>query len=465
MQKPLGLALAILIAGCNSQSDDNDAASQPEYLQASYVVLGDNGTATARAISTYDSCPLIKLGSAAIRMQLRASRGAMPQRPTASAPADSKPSDFPVITCEATLPANAVSASIGGQALPLPKAEPRRIVILGDTGCRMKKADNAFQACNNVDQWPLSRIAATAAGLKPDLVLHVGDYHYRETACPEGNAGCQDSPWGYGWDTWQADLFRPAAPLLAAAPWVVVRGNHEECARAGQGWFRFLAPEPYTPTRSCNDAGNDAVANLSPPYAVPLGGGDQFIVFDSSKAGFARLPANDPKSLNYQMQMMSVARLAGGVRGGSFFASHHPVLGYEVLDDGRLVGGNVPLQDAMAQVNGLAYYPAGIQLAVHGHVHSFQALTFSSDHPATIVSGNGGDDVSPALPSAVPPLAAAPGATLERITHSSTFGFMLMERGGSGWTYKAYTAGGKVMATCSQQGRRLLCDRTGPIRG
>ena len=34
---------------------------------------------------------------------------------------------------------------------------------------------------------------------------------------------------------------------------------------------------------------------------------------------------------------------------------------------------------------------------------------------------------------------------------------------GTGWTYKAYTAGGKVMTTCSQQGRRLLCDRTGRI--
>jgi hypothetical protein len=134
-----------------------------------------------------------------------------------------------------------------------------------------------------------------------------------------------------------------------------------------------------------------------------------------------------------------------------------------VLDDGRLVGGNVPLQDAMAQVNGSAYYPTGIQLALHGHVHSLQALSFASDHPATIVSGNGGDDVSPALPSPMPPLAPAPGVTLERITHSSTFGFMLMERVGTGWIYKAYTAGGKVMTTCSQQGRRLLCDRTGRI--
>jgi hypothetical protein len=61
----------------------------------------------------------------------------------------------------------------------------------------------------------LATNAASGAKLSPDLVLHIGDYHYRENACPPDIAGCKDSPWGYGWDTWQADLFRPAAPLLA----------------------------------------------------------------------------------------------------------------------------------------------------------------------------------------------------------------------------------------------------------
>ncbi|MDI9690789.1 metallophosphoesterase, partial [Burkholderia cenocepacia] len=94
-----------------------------------------------------------------------------------------------------------------------------------------------------------------------------------------------DSPWGYGWVTWQADLIRPAAPLLAKGPWVVVRGNHEECARAGQGWFRFLDPRPYSAARSCDDPANDNNANYSEPYAVSLGGGSQVIVFDTAKVG------------------------------------------------------------------------------------------------------------------------------------------------------------------------------------
>ncbi|RAF64861.1 serine/threonine protein phosphatase, partial [Burkholderia multivorans] len=63
------------------------------------------------------------------------------------------------------------------------------------------------------------------------------------------------------------------------------RGNHEECARAGQGWFRFLDPRPYSASRSCDDPANDNDANYSEPYAVSLGGGTQVIVFDSAKVG------------------------------------------------------------------------------------------------------------------------------------------------------------------------------------
>jgi len=46
--------------------------------------------------------------------------------------------------------------------------------------------------------------------------VHVGDYVYRERACPEGNAGCRESPFGDRLDTWVADFFAPARPLLAA---------------------------------------------------------------------------------------------------------------------------------------------------------------------------------------------------------------------------------------------------------
>jgi hypothetical protein len=100
-----------------------------------------------------------------------------------------------------------ISASVAGKNLPLPKPVPLKILILGDTGCRMKSSDNAFQSCDDMNKWAFSTVAKTAASFAPDLVVHVGDYHYRENPCPENNAGCAGSPWGYGWDAWQADFY------------------------------------------------------------------------------------------------------------------------------------------------------------------------------------------------------------------------------------------------------------------
>jgi hypothetical protein len=95
------------------------------------------------------------------------------------------------------------------------------------------------------------------AGFNPDLVLHIGDYHYRENACPPDIAGCQGSPWGYGWDTWQADLFRPPRRCWPRRRgwWCAATTRN---ARAGQGWSRFLDPRPFDATRSCDDPANDA---------------------------------------------------------------------------------------------------------------------------------------------------------------------------------------------------------------
>ena len=53
--------------------------------------------------------------------------------------------------------------------------------------------------------------------MQPDLVIHVGDYHYRESPCADGNEGCAGSPWGYGFDAWQADFLASAiAEALSA---------------------------------------------------------------------------------------------------------------------------------------------------------------------------------------------------------------------------------------------------------
>ena len=130
-------------------------------------------------------------------------------------------------------------------------------------------------------------------------------------------------------DAWEADFFAPAKALLAAAPWIVVRGNHESCNRAGQGWWRFLDPRPLEARRSCDDPAHDAIGDFSPSYAVPLGAGaaadTQFVVFDSSAVGLAPLAPTDPVYRNYHAQFEQAFALAAR-RPNNFFVLHHPVI-------------------------------------------------------------------------------------------------------------------------------------------
>jgi hypothetical protein len=104
-------------------------------------------------------------------------------------------------------------------------------------------------------------VAAAVRTARPDLIVHLGDYHYRESPCAAPHI-CDDSPFGDTWPAWSADFFSPAATLLAVAPWVMLRGNHEDCSRAGAGWFYFLDPSDTVPPRGCNGSADGYVLNF-----------------------------------------------------------------------------------------------------------------------------------------------------------------------------------------------------------
>src|SRR5471032_3508044 len=119
----------------------------------------------ARLVTSAPVCPMLHTDKGDIAMSMRAAANA----------------NFPLV-CAAAVPAGVAGANIAGTALPLPVAQPQRILVLGDTGCRIKGA--ALQACNDPAKWPFPQVAAAAARLKPDLVIHLGDYLYRESPCP-----------------------------------------------------------------------------------------------------------------------------------------------------------------------------------------------------------------------------------------------------------------------------------------
>jgi hypothetical protein len=333
--------------------------------------------------------------------------------------------------------------------------------VIGDTGCRVAAADGVVRACNDPVEWPFAEIAAAAAATRPDLVIHVGDYHYRESPCPDGNAGCAGTPWGYGWDTWKADFFSPAKPLLAAAPWIFVRGNRESCNRAGQGWWRFLHPRPLAPRRDCNDAADDAIGDYSDPYAVRFSREMQFIVFDSSKAGVKPLTADDPVYKAYAMELQQAFALARQAT-RNLFVSHHPVLGFApnpTVTPTGLYPGNEVLQSVLRSINGERLFPSSVQAQIAGHVHLFEMVSFGTAQPTQIISGNGGTAADVPLPLArARGSQPAPGAVIEAIVSTTQFGFLTMEQDeGGAWRIEARDRRGQTMTTCALRGSKTRC--------
>ncbi|WP_428355632.1 hypothetical protein [Methyloprofundus sp.] len=146
-------------------------------------------------------------------------------------------------------------------------------MILGDTGCDQHSTDFK-EKCANPTHWPFPQLAQSALAEHPNLIMHVGDYNYSGTPGSikvDGhkvrvydagdhakNGSCKASSTYFGqnslksnfpdqWKYWQHDFFHAAKGLLASAPWVFARGNHELCSRAGPGWFYFLdANSPLT---------------------------------------------------------------------------------------------------------------------------------------------------------------------------------------------------------------------------
>jgi hypothetical protein len=291
----------------------------------------------------------------------------------------------------------------------------------------------------------------------------VGDYLYRENACDDAHPGCKGSVWGYGWDAWDIDFFKPGARLLAAAPWIAARGNHESCNRAGQGWWRFIDPRPLVAGRDCNAAKDDSVGDFSDPYAVPIGGGAQFIVMDSSKTQNAPFKPDSRAAEQYRADFARYAALAARAP-YTIMVQHHPILAPAAgLSGGKiaLYPGNVGLQSVWGPLKA-NMTPPNVKMLLSGHVHLWEALSFSSDHPVQFVAGFGGtqEEMVP-VPETLPAgYQVAPGAVADAYSSFIVgFGFMTMTRNGpTGWDVEVHGVDGRVLNICKVQGSKTVCD-------
>lgn len=363
----------------------------------------------ARATSATAACPVLHTPAGDTAMTVRAAAT----------------EQFPQV-CAAPIAPGTKGASIAGQPVAAPVAAPERILVLGDTGCRIKGA--ALQACNDPAQWPFPPLAAAAAKLKPDLIVHLGDYLYRESPCPPGVAGCAGSPWGDNWTTWQADFFTPVAPLFAAAPIVLARGNHEDCERAGLGWLRLLGPSAF-------DGG--CPPHL-PVYTVDIGA-VRLAVMDDASA-----PETSVSRTDLPVYAAEIAAL-GSLPAPVWFVHHRPIWAAITGPLNIPIGGNRTLIEAA----GSTLIPGTVELQLSGHIHTFEAINYDKNVPPQIVAGHGGDNLHSTplnLRGAI--FQGNSGVTVTEGLSVEGFGFLLMTRSTEGWTIDLYDAAGRQTRQC-----------------
>ena len=374
----------------------------------------------ARAITQNASCPTAEIDGRAVLMTPRAQPG----------------DGFPVTICAVNIPKGAKSVAIDGAPLAPPPARVDKILVFGDTGCRLKGM--FLQDCNSIRAWPFRLTADLAAEFAPDLVVHVGDYHYRESACPAGVKGCASSPHGDNWETWKADFFEPAAALLGAAPLVLVRGNHEICARAGKGWTRALSPVPPAEDGRCVEREEAYLVDLDDP---------KLFVLDTTEAEERTVVGEQAAFLRKQLAV------AKDMPGPVWYAFHKPIFSLFQSKKGEKLGVNETL--AAAAHDGM---PSGVQAILSGHLHAFEAMSYREDRPAQFVVGVGGTAMDPHIP------ANFDGATIGDATveHgrgvAATFGFATFERGDGEWIVTNYDAHAAPLLRCHLRGRKIDCE-------
>ncbi len=426
----LALAAALLLLGaCERGPETGTIAARvpaPAAADVAWVQLTDRG-AEARYVTSAGACPSVDVDGKPVPMRLRTA----PSR------------DFPVRECALVLPKGAERAEVAGRALPLPTARPERIAIFGDTGCRLQGGN--VQNCDEPALWPFGTVARLAAAHHPDLVIHVGDYYYRESRCPP-RAGCADSPWGDNWTTWAADFFQPAEPLLAAAPWVIVRGNHEGCGRGGAGWFALL-DSAATPL---------ACPATSAPMALDVGGLTLYVL-DSSFTSDRHAPADLVAEFSRQLDALK----AHPPSGSAWIVTHRPIWGLvPVFRIGPIGPLEIPINATeQAAVRGRDL--SAVQLILSGHIHHFASFSFGGDRPPQLIAGTGGDIGEPGdTPRMISDTVRLDGMSARRFGFDR-YGFLLLERRGDNWAGDFYDVHDEPIAHCRLTGRSLACE---PVR-
>lgn len=331
-----------------------------------------------------------------------------------------------VISCSAPIPRGTTSASVAGQAIParLP-AKIDLVAAFGDTGCRID-GPKQVQDCTNPVTWPFATTAQRVARSGADIAIHLGDYYYRMKPCPAAkSAECGDSPTppaGVPFlDTaqgWVDDFFRPASSLLRTTPLLAMRGNHEACNEAGNGYYLYLDIGPDSAARCApqpsSSGGLTAPVAVTPPWTVDFGvkGRPSLrLAYVDSTNG---LDVEITSWWKKQRVLYTNAAKAAASAPDAWLLTHRPILG---LASNRLAKARTPDWTPWTSVDQTAasrgrLAPYSMVWSAHEHLSQMVQVPGA---PPQFIAGGGGTELDPGSGYVRPRYGALAGADGKRL--------------------------------------------------
>lgn len=472
---PIALAVAAAgpLAPAASATDAPVVASAPakkkqqSQLYAAFTLMAPKSVAqsqlVARAIISGGGCPALKVTKPS---------GKVSSLPMSVRPRPGNTGNYfaDVVVCTRQLPSVAATATIWGRTVPAKMpANIDRMALFADTGCRIAEFGTTYdvQKCNQPSTgWPLNQIARSIAADKPDVILNPGDYYYREVSCPVqfswAKSACGGSPdapsAGFPFtDTaagWRADVFTPMAPLFPVAPIAMLRGNHEACFRAGNGFFYFLDPRPGT-SGLCSPVSSQgklhpAANATTPTWSVDLdlikGRTLRVAMVDSAYGNDASVT---PWAATQRPTYQAAATLTKpGANQEAWLMTHRPVIGHN--------SAWISADQTAASVGLLGTY----NLVLSSHIHIVQGIKIPG-LPPSLVMGNGGTALDRKPGPMTTPLSTG-GTTFPMATtdwSAAKWGYALATAGSANgrWTIRQKSQSGSTFATCQLNNRAMTC--------
>lgn len=377
-------------------------------------------------------------------------------------------SQFPTTVCRLPVPDGATNAVVQSTTtnariinpanlqLPLPRWQaagrprPNSIVVIGDAGCEVRFTNPALdQNCSH--DWPFQPLSVNAAALsRPELVIEAGDYVYREQpqAANDATPGCDMQGQAADWGCLVKDFFRPAEALLAQAPFIFARGNHEVCTPGigrGAEWFRYL----NTVLFSNNEC---FTYPQSPTQPVQINAGTlHFVLMDTSSATPGNDFVLDPQEVPlYRRAFNQVNALAANNPAEDYFLiSHKPLWMVQAASSTAVNWTNPTLARSISQT-ALGALAPNIRLVFSGHEHLYQLLGFSSTRPPQLTVGSSGSELNTAPDDSKVIGKIVDNQPVTQSISQDVHGYLLLRDQGSQWHLTFHdTTGSKLGQECT----------------